>query len=242
MERGRRGGHGALPAPRLGAGAPARGRRPGAGAGRRPALDAAQKTLRRQLHETIQKVGDDYGRRHTFNTAIAAVMELMNAIVEVRRRQRPGPRPAPGSLRGGHAAAQSDHAAHLARALAAAGPRGGHAGGPGLPGRRPRRPGARGRHAGGAGERQAARHAGGLGERQPGNHRGAGPGRAERAKVHGRLDRAQGDRGAGQDRQHRRGVSANAASPGPGLHWSRSSRPAVFVPAPRWRWPPTWVR
>jgi leucyl-tRNA synthetase len=43
-------------------------------------LDTAQKTLRRHLHETIQKVGDDYGRRHTFNTAIAAVMELMNAI------------------------------------------------------------------------------------------------------------------------------------------------------------------
>ena len=38
------------------------------------------KALRRQLHETIQKVGDDYGRRHTFNTAIAAVMELMNAL------------------------------------------------------------------------------------------------------------------------------------------------------------------
>jgi leucyl-tRNA synthetase len=46
------------------------------------ALDTAQKTLRRQLHETIQKVGDDYGRRHTFNTAIAAVMELMNAIAK----------------------------------------------------------------------------------------------------------------------------------------------------------------
>jgi len=43
-------------------------------------LDSGQKALRRQLHETIQKVGDDYGRRHTFNTAIAAVMELMNAI------------------------------------------------------------------------------------------------------------------------------------------------------------------
>ena len=46
------------------------------------ALDTAQKTLRRQLHETIQKVGDDYGRRHTFNTAIAAVMELLNAIAK----------------------------------------------------------------------------------------------------------------------------------------------------------------
>jgi leucyl-tRNA synthetase len=43
-------------------------------------LDAAQKTLRRQLHETIQKVGDDYGRRHSFNTAIAAVMEFLNHL------------------------------------------------------------------------------------------------------------------------------------------------------------------
>ncbi len=43
-------------------------------------LDAAQKTLRRQLHETIQKVGDDYGRRHSFNTAIASLMELLNAV------------------------------------------------------------------------------------------------------------------------------------------------------------------
>jgi len=36
--------------------------------------------LRFQLHQTIAKVGDDLGRRHTFNTAIAAVMELMNAL------------------------------------------------------------------------------------------------------------------------------------------------------------------
>ncbi|MEO8997700.1 MAG: leucine--tRNA ligase [Rhodanobacter sp.] len=44
------------------------------------ALDAGQKTLRRQLHETIQKVSDDFGRRHAFNTAIAALMELLNAL------------------------------------------------------------------------------------------------------------------------------------------------------------------
>ncbi len=44
------------------------------------ALDAVQKTLRRQIHEAIQKVGDDYGRRHSFNTAIAALMELLNAV------------------------------------------------------------------------------------------------------------------------------------------------------------------
>jgi len=44
------------------------------------ALTAAQKTLRRQLHEAIQKVGDDYGRRYSFNTAIAALMELLNHV------------------------------------------------------------------------------------------------------------------------------------------------------------------
>jgi leucyl-tRNA synthetase len=44
------------------------------------ALDAGQKAMRRQLHEAIQKVGDDLGRRHSFNTAIAALMELLNAL------------------------------------------------------------------------------------------------------------------------------------------------------------------
>jgi leucyl-tRNA synthetase len=43
-------------------------------------LDAGQKTLRRQVHETIQKVSDDFGRRHSFNTAIASLMELLNAL------------------------------------------------------------------------------------------------------------------------------------------------------------------
>ena len=41
-------------------------------------LNDAQKDLRRKTHETISKVNDDYGRRNTFNTAIAAVMELLN--------------------------------------------------------------------------------------------------------------------------------------------------------------------
>jgi len=43
-------------------------------------LDAAGKTLRRHVHETIHKVGDDYARRYSFNTAIAAVMELFNHL------------------------------------------------------------------------------------------------------------------------------------------------------------------
>ncbi len=44
-------------------------------------LDPAQRELRRQVHQTLAKVGDDIGRRRTFNTAIAAVMELLNSLV-----------------------------------------------------------------------------------------------------------------------------------------------------------------
>ncbi|MDV6318728.1 leucine--tRNA ligase [Chromohalobacter sp. HP20-39] len=44
------------------------------------ALNDEQKTLRRKTHETIAKASDDIGRRTTFNTAIAAVMELVNAL------------------------------------------------------------------------------------------------------------------------------------------------------------------
>jgi leucyl-tRNA synthetase len=44
------------------------------------ALSAAQREMRRMAHATLAKVTDDYGRRRVFNTAIAAVMELMNAL------------------------------------------------------------------------------------------------------------------------------------------------------------------
>ena len=43
-------------------------------------LSTAQADLRRKLHQTMGKVADDYGRRKQFNTAIAAVMELLNAF------------------------------------------------------------------------------------------------------------------------------------------------------------------
>lgn len=60
-------------------------------AGSVPALDSAtltgpQKDLRRKTHETIAKVSDDYGRRQTFNTAIAAVMELLNEVTRFERK------------------------------------------------------------------------------------------------------------------------------------------------------------
>ena len=41
-------------------------------------LSESQKVLRRQVHQALQKVTDDIGRRFTFNTAIAANMELIN--------------------------------------------------------------------------------------------------------------------------------------------------------------------
>ncbi len=45
-------------------------------------FNVAQKAMRYKLHETIKKVSDDYGRRLTFNTAIAANMELLNTVVK----------------------------------------------------------------------------------------------------------------------------------------------------------------
>jgi leucyl-tRNA synthetase len=45
------------------------------------ALNPTQRRLRRQVHDTIAKVSDDFERRFAFNTAIAAVMELFNATV-----------------------------------------------------------------------------------------------------------------------------------------------------------------
>ena len=47
-------------------------------AGNQDGLSKELKDLRHKLHATIAKVSDDYGRRQQFNTAIAAVMELLN--------------------------------------------------------------------------------------------------------------------------------------------------------------------
>jgi leucyl-tRNA synthetase len=49
-------------------------------------LDDAQKALRRKTHETIAKVSSDYAERLTFNTAIAAVMELLNEVYKLTDR------------------------------------------------------------------------------------------------------------------------------------------------------------
>ena len=46
------------------------------------ALSDGQRALRRQAHQTLTKITDDIGRRRTFNTAIAAAMELLNAVAK----------------------------------------------------------------------------------------------------------------------------------------------------------------
>jgi leucyl-tRNA synthetase len=45
-------------------------------------LNDAQRAVRRQAHHTLAKMTDDIGRRRTFNTAIAAAMELLNALAK----------------------------------------------------------------------------------------------------------------------------------------------------------------
>ncbi len=54
------------------------------------ALDSNHRDLRRKIHETIAKVTDDIDRRQTFNTAIAAVMELLNALGRFEDRSEIG--------------------------------------------------------------------------------------------------------------------------------------------------------
>lgn len=54
------------------------------------ALGHEEKQLRSLLHRTIAKVSDDIGRRQTFNTAIASVMELLNAAAKYNRKDAVG--------------------------------------------------------------------------------------------------------------------------------------------------------
>ncbi len=46
-------------------------------------LTTETRNLRFELHQTIQKITDDIQRRHSFNTAISSVMELMNTFAKV---------------------------------------------------------------------------------------------------------------------------------------------------------------
>ncbi|HEY8537806.1 MAG TPA: leucine--tRNA ligase [Steroidobacteraceae bacterium] len=64
--------------------------RSGIGAARSETLTDAQRAMRRAAHATLAKVTDDIGRRRTFNTAIAAVMELMNTLAKFDDRSEQG--------------------------------------------------------------------------------------------------------------------------------------------------------
>ncbi len=44
------------------------------------ALNDEQRAVRRKVHETIRKASDDIGKRFTFNTAVASVMEMCNTL------------------------------------------------------------------------------------------------------------------------------------------------------------------
>ena len=80
-------------------------------------LSTAQADLRRQLHQTIGKVTDDYGRRKQFNTAIAAVMELLNAYAKTDLNDAAGRALAAGNAGKHRPAALPDRPAHLPGAL-----------------------------------------------------------------------------------------------------------------------------
>ncbi len=45
-------------------------------------LNKKQKNIRQKTHQSLQKITDDFERRHSFNTAIAALMELSNALAK----------------------------------------------------------------------------------------------------------------------------------------------------------------
>lgn len=53
-------------------------------------LSSEQQKIRHKIHTTIRKVNDDIGRRYTFNTAIAAIMELVNALSQTKDTSETG--------------------------------------------------------------------------------------------------------------------------------------------------------
>ena len=129
------------------------------------AADGDAGALTRKAHATIAKVTDDVGRRFAFNTAISAVMELVNELAR-------DPHGAERALRSrdGRVAAPAVRAACDRRAVAAAGPRTALGGAV-------------------AGRRRVAARARDLRARRAGERQGAGPGRGARRRVGGRARR-----------------------------------------------------
>ena len=91
-------------------------------------LDASElsdslKELRRKTHQTIAKISDDIGRRHSFNTAVAAAMELLNAINKFADTSDSWSRCCTGVAGSGRHHVVADGAAYLPRVVDRAWPR-----------------------------------------------------------------------------------------------------------------------
>jgi len=88
-------------------------------AARQGGLNDGQRAIRRQAHQTLAKITDDIGRRRTFNTAIAAAMELLNALAKYPPEIRAGSQRDAGGAGDRGAGALADHSArdscHVAR-------------------------------------------------------------------------------------------------------------------------------
>ena len=119
-------------------------------------LSKPLKDLRFKLHKTIDKVADDYGRRLQFNTAIAAVRELLNLYADLKDTSPAARAVAQEVLETAVILLSPDRPAHRHRAVGGAAPRH-EADRPALAVGGPDRAGAGHRGARGAGERQAAR-------------------------------------------------------------------------------------
>ena len=81
-------------------------------------LQGAAADLRRLTHQTLAKVSDDIGRRRVFNTAIAAVMELLNAVARYEEPGEMARARAPGGAGDRGAVPVAHRAACLPRAVA----------------------------------------------------------------------------------------------------------------------------
>ena len=86
-------------------------------------LNAEQKEMRRIAHHTLEKVTDDIGRRRSFNTAVASVMELLNAISKFDSKPLAGRVVAHEALEIAVMSPVADDSARHARAVAPAGTR-----------------------------------------------------------------------------------------------------------------------
>ena len=171
---------------------------------RAPAASRRDGPLARKAHATIAKVTDDIGRRFAFNTAISAVMELVNELSRDTGRPRRAVR-----RRDGRLADPAVRAAHRRGAVGAARARA--AVGAAVAGRRPGAARARDVRARRPGEREAARPARGVRRPRRGGARRARARVGAGAGAPGRRRAAADDRRPGQARQLRR-LAANSGT------------------------------